>query len=896
MKRLAICVLAFLLLPFSAFSEETDQNFPDVSGTRSSDAVRFLKGEEVVEGYQDGTFRPEQQITRVEFLKIALEASDMTEAECSGAPKDFPDVAKGEWFYDVVCTALKSGIVDGYPDGDFRPHTLVNFAEASKIIARIEELDADQQEGDEWYREYVDALHKERVIPGTVDRNDKNITRGDMSEIIWGIKTGNEVENEDLGDVPEVATCAELTTQFQKYRKRIGYENSRGFIEGGGIRALPSISFAESADSSAEETSFQKSSSAGLGGGSADDFSSTNIQEFGVDEADIIKNNGSHIYMVKGNTVRIVRAYTPDNLEQVATITLDEGKFYPRELYLDDDVLTVIGNGAGDFYALRNTTATAETTEVSLIAPDYYPQQNALKVISFDVSDASQPEKIRSVSFDGSYVSSRKIGDVVYTVANKYANYYGWPEPIPLLGDVDMPVFKDSAYEEELYIASCDQVRYFPNFRDPNYMILAAIDTRDTSQRVEREMLLGSGQQVYASQDNLYVTRNQYDEIFFERGDDSGWRNEEFTEVFKFSLDGTDIDFVAKGKAPGRAINQFAMSEHDNYFRIATQRGNLWGDVKSTSNVYTFDADMDLEGRLEGLAPGEQMYSARFVGDRGYLVTFKKVDPLFVIDLSDPKNPEVLGELKIPGFSEYLHPYDENHIIGFGKDAAEPDPEDLNAWRPDFAWYQGMKLAIFDVSDVENPKQLHTELIGDRGTNSEVLYNHKALLFDAEKNLLAFPVTVHEVPNKTSSTPPETYGEPVFQGAYVYDISLSDGFELRGKATHYDDVANPTPEDEELYQEWFYNHDLNIQRMIYIGDYFYSISPNVITAWNYEDVSKANRITLDQKQCNEVWNEYECRSYSHCRAIEENITECYEDNEEMICSDVGSVFSRCEEK
>jgi uncharacterized secreted protein with C-terminal beta-propeller domain len=145
------------------------------------------------------------------------------------------------------------------------------------------------------------------------------------------------------------------------------------------------------------------------------------------------------------------------------------------------------------------------------------------------------------------------------------------------------------------------------------------------------------------------------------------------------------------------------------------------------------------------------------MGDRGYMVTFKKVDPLFVIDLKDPRSPKILGALKIPGYSDYLHPYDENHIIGFGKDTEEVG---------NGAFYQGMKIAVFDVTDVTNPIEMFKENIGDRGTDSELLRNHKALLFSKDKNLLAFPVTVMEVKNKNKADKESIfqYGEFAFQG------------------------------------------------------------------------------------------------------------------------------------
>lgn len=243
---------------------------------------------------------------------------------------------------------------------------------------------------------------------------------------------------------------------------------------------------------------------------------------------------------------------------------------------------------------------------------------------------------------------------------------------------------------------------------------------------------------------------------------------------------------------------------------------------------------MNICGEIEGIAKGEEIYSVRFMGDRGYMVTFKTVDPLFVIDLKDPTKPEILGALKIPGYSDYLHPYDENHIIGFGKDTIEVSGG---------AYYMGMKIALFDVSDVNNPVQKFSEVIGDRGTDSELLTNHKALLFSKEKNLLAFPVTVAEIKDKDSVLNewgvPE-YGEFVFQGAYVYNIDLDKGFTLKGKITHIS--------DEEYLKSGNYNFYSNksVERIIYINDTLYTLSKGMYKANKLSDLSEINTLEIPQ--------------------------------------------------
>jgi uncharacterized secreted protein with C-terminal beta-propeller domain len=275
------------------------------------------------------------------------------------------------------------------------------------------------------------------------------------------------------------------------------------------------------------------------------------------------------------------------------------------------------------------------------------------------------------------------------------------------------------------------------------------------------------------------------------------------------------------------------MDEHEDYFRIATTTGEIWREDEFTSknNIYVLDSTMNTIGSVQDIAPGEQIYSVRFMDDRAYMVTFRLTDPLFVIDLKNPREPSILGALKIPGYSDYLHPYDENHIIGFGKDSVEVKGQ---------AFYTGMKIAMFDVSDVSNPVLKFSEIIGDRGTESELLRNHRALLFSREKGLMAFPVTVMEVKSgsKFDRNGIPNYGEFIFQGAYVYNVDPIKGFVLKGKVTHLN------KEDMLKSGIYWYNSDKNISRIIYIDDILYTISDRILKANRLEDMTQINQIEI----------------------------------------------------
>lgn len=268
------------------------------------------------------------------------------------------------------------------------------------------------------------------------------------------------------------------------------------------------------------------------------------------------------------------------------------------------------------------------------------------------------------------------------------------------------------------------------------------------------------------------------------------------------------------------------MDEYDDTFRIATTKpdGNA---------LYTLDQSMQTIGRLEQLAPGERIYSARFLGGRAYLVTFKQVDPLFVIDVADPKRPTVLGALKIPGYSDYLHPYDETHLIGFGKETTQEG-------KGGAVLTQGMKVSLFDVSDVAHPIEMFKTTIGDRGTESELLHDYKALLFSREKDLLAFPVAVRETAKQPDAQSPFAYGTLTFQGAYVYKLDLSTGFRLQGRITHLNEQNSlKTGYDA-------YNPTYAVKRVLYVGDTLYTVSDGAVQANEIGTLQEQGRVELGE--------------------------------------------------
>jgi inhibitor of cysteine peptidase len=532
----------------------------------------------------------------------------------------------------------------------------------------------------------------------------------------------------------------------------------------------------------------------------ATDYSATNIQVAGVDEADIVKTDGEYIYLVSGNRTIIVKAYPPEQAQVLSEIEL-EGTVVG--IFINADRLVVFEEET-PYYPYNDIRwgPTGEFYMPLLISP-----KTSIKV--YDVSDRGNPRLQRELSTDGQYLSSRMIGDYAYVVIN---------EPVyEQDNELNLPRVYSGDNEKEIPAEDI----YYSDVSDYYYMYttIIAVNTQNDDQEPTYEtILLGASSTLYVSLNNIYLTFPVW-----------GTRVGDFdkSSIHRIQIAGGNITYVASGEVPGMVLNQFSMDEYDGYFRVATTtRGQT-----SWNNVYILDMALNITGSLEDLAPGETIYSARFMGERGYLVTFKKVDPLFVIDLSDPYNPRKLGYLKVTGYSDYLHPYDENHIIGIGKETTDAG---------EFAWYQGVKISLFDVSDVNNPVEISKLEIGDRGTDSPVLRDHKAFLFDKSRNLLVIPVLEAKV-DVTKYSEAElvwAYGEPVWQGAYVFNVSLDQGIQIKGGITHIDGSTDL----EEGY--YYYYSPLSVERSLYIDDVLYTISDAKIMMNNLENLDYINEVEL----------------------------------------------------
>ncbi|RMF91255.1 MAG: hypothetical protein D6733_01685 [Methanobacteriota archaeon] len=563
--------------------------------------------------------------------------------------------------------------------------------------------------------------------------------------------------------------------------------------------------------------------------GGADSFSTTNIQVAGVDEADIVKSDGRYLYVLSRNRVHIIDAYPPEDAGLLSTIDF---KGQAQELYINGDRLIVLGNS---YSYVAYPPLEEEAGVESLPYPG--PSVESATVYVYDVSNRSRPELVKEISVDGAYFDSRMIDDYLYVIATDYNIYYD--------GEVVMPRISTAA--KGVSSREALDVYYFdvPDYSYA-YTNIISIDIRGDDPSVKgKTYLLGSTENLFVSQKNIYITYQRWLPeprplervmgVVIEPGRPvPPYESGERTVVHRIAIADGDILYEASGEVPGRVLNQFSMDEYEGYFRIATTSGHVtgYGGATSSNNIYILDMDLEIVGSLEDLAPGERIYSARFMGGRAYLVTFKKVDPLFVIDLTDPKSPKVLGKLKIPGYSDYLHPYDETHIIGIGKDTVEAE-------EGDFAWYQGLKLALFDVSDVEHPREVSKAVIGDRGTDSYALRDHKAFLFSREKNLLVIPVLLAELDHERypRDLRGSAYGRPVWQGAYVFTVDAEEGFKLKGRVSHMDG-------DEPLRGRYYYGSDLAVKRSLYMDDTLYTVSEDMVKMNDLADLHEINRVYL----------------------------------------------------
>lgn len=494
---------------------------------------------------------------------------------------------------------------------------------------------------------------------------------------------------------------------------------------------------------------------------STDFASSTNVQVQNVDEGDGIKVDNKYIYYLSKQRLIILNAESAESSEKIAEINFEEKNFYPVEIYVEKDRLAVLGNDtSGD------VTKTVSTEDKELKCYAHGQSDSKSGIIIYNISDRKNPKEIRKVMVKGIYTSSksRMIDGKIYFVATQYIGPL--QRKLEELNEDDYkPKYVDTLKGEEEQCIGFDKIYNIEEGSDSDYLMLVGIDL-NSDKEADIQTFLGTGGTIYASEKNMYIATNEYEY------DEDYNETDRKVKILKFELKDGKFVYKEQGEVKGQVENQFSMDEKDDNFRIATT-------TSEANNLYILNDKLEEIGKIEGLAQGESIYSVRYMGDKAYVVTFKQTDPFWVIDLSDVKNPKVLGEVKLPGYSTYLHPYDETHVIGFGY-GDETQRE--------------LKLVMFDVSDFANPKVLFEIAVGDKYTFSELLYNHKAAIFSKEKNIIAFPIL-------------SSSGRKMNSRAAIYGIDLDNGFSLKGEIGEVTD-----------------NYEEQVRRIVYVNNNYYVLS------------------------------------------------------------------------
>ncbi len=511
------------------------------------------------------------------------------------------------------------------------------------------------------------------------------------------------------------------------------------------------------------------------------DYSGTNIQVDGVDEADFVKTDGRYIYSVSDESIYIIN---PNNGKPLLVSELETG-YDIHDLYIHGNKLVAIAQGMD--------MSDRKSTDDSAINFRY----NGTSVLVYDVSDVDSPEQVSILGQSGFCVSTRKIDNVIYLVTS-----YDVGDLRKIEKDKPETYCPSYSTYDGVKCMPAEDISICTNVDRVEYVTVASIDLNNPQSFSDMNSVLGGGSNIYSSLENIYISSYIRD-------------NGTKTEILRFSIDGTKIDENGSLIVDGSILNQFSMDEHNGCFRVVTEKTNEvdHGEYVSmsiddrTTSLYVFDYDLKQIGKTEDLAKGETVKSVRFDGDIAYFVTFRQTDPLFAVDLSTPSSPKVLSELKIPGFSEYLHVMSDDLLLGFGRDADEI-----------YGWEKGMKLSMFDTSDKTNVSEKATILFASENEYSAAENNHKAVYVDEENFIIGIPYWSYDEL--------DIIGYAIFK----YDVESNEFVELK------------TIEESASVSEYEYFDYGRFIRGIRIGDKFYIATDIGIYAYDYQSFEKTGEI------------------------------------------------------
>ena len=576
----------------------------------------------------------------------------------------------------------------------------------------------------------------------------------------------------------------------------------------------------------------------------------TNNQVAGVDEADFIKNDSEFVYAALNDTLRIIDAWPAAEAHEVANVKLPG---MAKKLFVTSDrALVYVSIPRQPLNATQGSQTPALVYASKSECTYGYDCQfggdgTATALLVFDIADRSAPSLVRRLDLSGSLLAARRIGDAVHTVVvTPELMFPGLSYSVPYpsgcgqqLAGADLEQAYEALRERNAkIITETPLTNLVPSVReqgndysdvncgsvyretDPSgaaFTSLVSVDMVHDGAPVVSTVVSKPGA-VYASDRALYMAVIHDGANTITPQQTTARDLASVIHKFRIGNKAEVSAYLASGRVKGHVLNQFSLDEHAGHLRVATTWGKVPNpDVHSTLSVLVqHDRNLDLVGKVDDIAPSEDIRSVRFDGERAFIVTFKKTDPLYVFDLAVPAAPRIVGELKIPGFSTYMHMLDATHLLTIGYDAAD---------QGNFAYFTGVLLQIFDVSDPSDPKLAHKTVIGTRGSSSEALTNHLAFnLFDGK---LAVPMTVCEGGNTQGG-----YGTNMtFSGLIVYDVSIEQGLVERGRVAH---PGTTGMYNNAACRNWWTNANSVVERSIFMDDFVYSVARDVMRVQNLD--------------------------------------------------------------
>ncbi|MET0091185.1 MAG: beta-propeller domain-containing protein [Candidatus Thiodiazotropha sp.] len=520
------------------------------------------------------------------------------------------------------------------------------------------------------------------------------------------------------------------------------------------------------------------------------DRTGTNNQVAGVDEADFVKSSGEFTYLLSGDYFLILRSWPAAQSEELSRTQL-EG--VPRALFVDDDIVWVV-------------------SDVLTSQPDAFAARSGhlLKISIYRVSDPQSPQLIRETRLEAYYSDARLIDHRVHLVTSAYLDLYPYlddPQGIEL-GQL-LPAMADSTNPSEptatttRLISECDGIYRTDTANGSGTLSIISFDLQNPLGEIGSESILSNTGTVYATPEFLYVATIEDETWLWLPVMDGEEYPSPGTNIHKFRV-GQDPEYLASGRVDGWLINAFAMDEYQGVLRLVTTEENWWRGTAPANRLFVLEQNGDTlveRSRLEGLGkPGDRIFAARFLEDKGFLVTYRQIDPFYTPDLSNPDQPRKAGELEVPGVSTYLHPVDDNMILAVGRDT------DTN----------GLMISLFDIAQFDHPMLLSSHPVG-ADSYSQAEYNHHAFTWFQAGEMLALPVTRW---NYAATDDPFTAAD-LFTGLELFRVNRADGIQFSSSLDH-----------DRFYQEegsdlWYYPE--GVQRSFFISDdqgsqYLYSIS------------------------------------------------------------------------